>query len=140
MNTEALSRHLEALELGLALTRSFVKHAGRLLRARRIQPEARAYVEMVLDELKSVQRNGDELARALHDMDAAPHGIALTRVFPQPAHSLRHRPPAKQKAPRLAGTERKENFDVQSLARAGVPVNGQTPCDAAQRQEVRDAH
>lgn len=140
MNTEPLSRHLEALELSLAMTRYFVKQAGRLLRAKRTQPEARAYVELVLDELKSVHHDGEELARALQEMDAALHAAELARVFPDPARSVRRRPPAKRKAPRLAGTEREENFDVQSVAPAGVPVNGQTPCDAAQRQEVRDAH
>lgn len=45
----------------------------------------------------------------------------------------------QRKAPRLAGTGREENFYVQSVAPAGVPVNGQTPCNAAQPLEVRDA-
>lgn len=140
MNTDTLLRHLESLESGLALTRYFVKQAGRLLRAKRIRPEARVYVETALNELKSVHHDGEGLARALQEVDAALHAAKSARVVPHPARSLRCRPPAKRKALRLAGTEREENFNVQSVARAGVPVNGQTLSEAAQRQEVRDAH
>lgn len=42
----------------------------------------------------------------------------------------------KRKAPRLAGTEREENFDAQTVALVVVPVNGQTLGEAAQRREV----
>lgn len=140
MNPDTLIRHLDALELSLAMSRYFVKQAGRLLRVKRNYPEVRAHIELALDELKSVHSNGDELERALRDMDAALLDAKLAHVIPHPARSLRRRPPANRKAPRLAGTEREENFDAQSVAMEGVPVNGQTPCDAAQRQEVRDAH
>lgn len=140
MNTEALSHHLEALELSLALTRYFVKQAGRLLRAKRIRPEARVYVETALNELKSVRHEGEELAHALQEMDAALHAAKLARVIPLPARSLRRRPPAKRKAPRLAGTGREENFDAQTVASARMSVNGLNLGDAAQRQEVGDAH
>lgn len=140
MNTEPLSRHLEALELSLAMTRYFVKQAGRLLRLKRNCPEVRAHVELALDELKSVHSHGDELERALRDMDAALLDAKLAHVIPHPARSLRRRPPANRKAPRLAGTEHEQNYDVRSAAPAGVPVNGPTSCAAAQRQEVSDAH
>lgn len=46
----------------------------------------------------------------------------------------------KRKAPRLAGTEREENSDAQTVAPAVGSVNGLALGDAAQRQEVRDAH
>lgn len=135
MSTEALSCHLEALEARLDLCRSLARQAGKLLRAKRVRPEARNYVEMLLDELSPIQSEREELARALRVVDAVQHAEKVARIFrafPQPSD--------QRKAPRLAGTEREENFDAQSVAMEGVPVNGQTPCDAAQRQEVRDAH
>ncbi len=139
MNRDALLKHLAALDLRLSLSRSFVKHSQQSLRAKRIGPEACVYVEMVLDELETIRIQSDGLSRALtcsvsESCQAVGSPAALLSVGRR-----RPRGSTKRKAPRLAGTERKENFDVQNVAPAGVPVNGQTHCDAAQRLEVRDA-
>lgn len=56
------------------------------------------------------------------------------------ARHTRRRTPAKRKAPRLAGTGREGNSDAQTVAPAVESVNGLALGDAAQRQEVRDAH
>ena len=139
MNRDALLKHLAALDLSLSLSRSFVKHAQQSLRAKRIGPEACVYVEMVLDELETIRIQRDGLSSALtcsvsESCQAVGSPAALLS-----AGRTRRRAPTKRKAPRLAGTGREENFHLQSVAPAGVPVNGQTPCDAAQRQEERDA-
>lgn len=140
MNTEALYRSVEALELSLSLARSLAKDGGRLLRAKRFRPESRAYVEEALHELKTVHRAGEEVARALADMDAVLREAELARVFELPVCELCLRPYEKRKAHRLAGTGREENFDTQTVAPAAMPVNAPTPGDAARRQEVGDAH
>jgi len=140
MSTETLSCHLEALETRLDLCRSLARQAGKLLRAKRVRPEARNYVEMLLDELNPIQSEREELARALRVVDAAQRAAELARAFRDFPLIREDIPSDQRKAPRLAGTEREGNSDAKTVAPAVESVNELALGDAAQRQEVRDAH
>lgn len=118
MSLESPLHQLALLERGLAWALACVSTARRIAAVHGPNRYTRECVRLASRELNVQTSSCDAL---LWEGRSRPRGTT------------------QRKAPRLAGTERKENFDVQSVAPAGVPVNGQTPCDAAQRQEERDA-